>query len=86
MGDASPGGHEYYCPLCEVKHFPLELYRTWIKQYQGKAKVFLSSGKPSIIKQQVDRWQGILDRHAGKVKGKPKPRVQAESEGMGGKA
>lgn len=53
-----------YCALCDVHHFPLDLYRRWMAEYKSRGKVFLSSGKPSLMQQQLDRWSGILERHA----------------------
>lgn len=58
-----------WCDLCGFKHFDLKHYRKWVKEYKGRAKVFLSSGKPSLMKQQVDRWSGILARHEQAVEG-----------------
>lgn len=53
-----------HCDLCGFKHFDLKYYRQWVNEYRGRGKVFLSSGKPSLMKQQLDRWSAILDRHA----------------------
>jgi len=53
-----------WCDLCGFKHFDLKYYRRWTEEYRGRAKVFLSSGKPSLMKQQMDRWTAILERHA----------------------
>lgn len=49
------------CPECGLTHFPLKTYRAWIKKYDGKMK-------SPYAKEQVVRWQAIVDSHARKPK------------------
>ncbi len=44
------------CPVCKQKHFPLSVYKDWIKRY---SKGTVSKG----LEAQLLRWQEMIDQH-----------------------
>jgi len=50
---------ESKCPKCGVVHFPIALYKKWIKKYEGQAHF-------PKAKEQVARWQKLVDEHTTK--------------------
>jgi thiaminase len=42
-----------YCEQCKRRHFPIELYTKWIREY----------AKSKRMQKQVSRWEEVVSRH-----------------------